>query len=104
MKKQKVLDPQQKWLEFKSRVKKRYDEFHVLKAFTEYAAENGKEACKTVYNQLYMNNISGFSIQAKKVSSQLELLSPHSIPGTRLIQGICIHSTGKRIFKQHKRR
>jgi len=101
MKNQRVLDPQKKWLELKNRVKEKYDQSHVLKALTEYVAENGKETCRSLYNQLYINNFSGFSFQAKKMSSQLELLSPHSIPGTRLIQGICLHRSGKKIFKQH---
>ncbi len=100
MKTQKIVDPQKKWFEFKSGVLKKYNEFHVLKALTEYAAENGKEACKALYSRLYLKNFSGYSFQAKKMSSKLELLSPHSIPGTRLIQGICMHSTGKNIFKQ----
>lgn len=96
----KVLDPQKKWLDFKSGLHKKYNELHVLKALTEYTTENGRETCKALYSQLYLSNFSRYSFQVKRISSKLELLSPHSIPGTRLIQGICAHSNGKNIYKQ----
>jgi len=94
-----VIDPGEKWEEVKGNIIAAYNRHPFIKALAVYAAENGREACRDLYGGLYVKHFSGYGFKARLMSSKLEHLSPHSVPGTRLILGVCSnHNSGKKIF------
>lgn len=98
-----VIDPGEKWEEVKGNIIAAYNRHPFIKALAEYAAENGREACKDLYDGLYAKPFSNYGFKARLMSSKLEHLSPHSVPGTRLILGVCSsHNSGKEIFHNRK--
>lgn len=99
-----VIDPVEKWGRLKEKFISGYNRHPFVKALAEYASESGRGACQNFYKTVYARYVGGYCFQARKISSELELLSPHSIPGTRLISGICSHSTGRNIFNPHHKK